>query len=55
MKRPENSYMKMHEAYTRVFQRGSHFRPVEADSGAIGSETHEFMVLAESGEASILL
>jgi len=52
----ENSYMKMHEAYTRVFQRcGLHFRPVEADSGAIGgSETHEFMVLAESGEASIL-
>ncbi|MDD4766009.1 MAG: proline--tRNA ligase [Desulfotomaculaceae bacterium] len=52
----EKSYMKMHEAYTRVFQRcGLHFRPVEADSGAIGgSETHEFMVLAESGEASIL-
>lgn len=52
----QNSYMKMHEAYTRIFQRcGLHFRPVEADSGAIGgSETHEFMVLAESGEASIL-
>ncbi|MDD4334467.1 MAG: proline--tRNA ligase [Desulfotomaculaceae bacterium] len=52
----EKSYMKMHDAYTRVFQRcGLYFRPVEADSGAIGgSETHEFMVLAESGEASIL-
>ncbi|MCL6634934.1 MAG: proline--tRNA ligase [Peptococcaceae bacterium] len=50
------SYMKMHEAYTRVFQRcGLRFRPVEADSGAIGgSTTHEFMVLAESGEASVL-
>lgn len=50
------SYMKMHEAYTRVFQRcGLRFRPVEADSGAIGgSETHEFMVLADSGEASVL-
>lgn len=50
------SYLKMHEAYTRVFERcGLSFRPVEADSGAIGgSETHEFMVLAESGEASVL-
>jgi prolyl-tRNA synthetase len=52
----ENSYMKMHEAYTNIFLRcGLRFRPVEADSGAIGgSETHEFMVLAESGEASVL-
>lgn len=50
------SYKKMHEAYTRVFQRcGLRFRPVEADSGAIGgSDTHEFMVLADSGEASVL-
>lgn len=50
------SYMKMHEAYNRVFQRcGLRFRPVEADSGAIGgNESQEFMVLAESGEASIL-
>jgi prolyl-tRNA synthetase len=52
----QTSYLKMHEAYTRIFQRcGLRFRPVEADSGAIGgSETHEFMVLAESGEASVL-
>lgn len=52
----EISYMKMHEAYTRIFQRcGLRFRPVEADSGAIGgNESHEFMVLAESGEASVL-
>jgi prolyl-tRNA synthetase len=50
------SYLKMHDAYTRIFQRcGLRFRPVEADSGAIGgTETHEFMVLAESGEASVL-
>lgn len=52
----ELSYQKMHEAYTQVFQRcGLRFRPVEADSGAIGgSDTHEFMVLADSGEAKIL-
>ncbi len=50
------SYMKMHNAYTRIFQRcGLSFRPVEADSGAIGgSDTHEFMVLADSGEAAVL-
>ncbi|MDD4168710.1 MAG: proline--tRNA ligase [Desulfotomaculaceae bacterium] len=50
------SYQKMHEAYTRIFQRcGLRFRPVEADSGAIGgSDTHEFMVLADSGEAAVL-
>lgn len=50
------SYRKMHEAYTRVFTRcGLAFRPVEADSGAIGgNDTHEFMVLAESGEATVV-
>ncbi|NMA51451.1 MAG: proline--tRNA ligase, partial [Peptococcaceae bacterium] len=52
----EISYRKMHTAYTRIFQRcGLRFRPVEADSGAIGgSDTHEFMVLADSGEATVL-
>lgn len=52
----EISYRKMHVAYTRVFERcGLRFRPVEADSGAIGgSDTHEFMVLADSGEAIVL-
>ena len=52
----ETSYRKMHEAYTQVFTRcGLCFRPVEADSGAIGgSDTHEFMVLADSGEAAVL-
>lgn len=50
------SYRKMYEAYNRIFERcGLHFRPVEADSGAIGgSTTHEFMVIAESGEAAIV-
>ncbi|SFR01692.1 proline--tRNA ligase [Desulfoscipio geothermicus] len=50
------SYNKMFEAYTNVFRRcGLQFRPVVADSGAIGgSDTHEFMVLAESGEATIV-
>ncbi|MDP6529979.1 MAG: proline--tRNA ligase [Gemmatimonadota bacterium] len=50
------TYRKMHEAYTRIFTRcGLEFRVVEADSGAIGGEVcHEFMVLAESGEATIL-
>ncbi|MDO7787053.1 proline--tRNA ligase [Desulforamulus aquiferis] len=52
----EVSYQKMHAAYTNIFTRcGVQFRPVEADSGAIGgSTTHEFMVLADSGEAAIL-
>lgn len=50
------SYDKMYEAYTKIFTRcGLLFRPVVADSGAIGgSDTHEFMVLAESGEATVV-
>ena len=50
------SYQKMYKAYRTIFKRcGLDFRPVEADSGAIGgSITHEFMVLAESGEAEIV-
>ncbi len=50
------SYTQMHKAYTSIFQRcGLNFRVVEADSGAIGgSDTHEFMVLAESGEGTVL-
>jgi prolyl-tRNA synthetase len=45
-------YWQMHEVYTRIFTRsGLHFRPVKADSGAIGgSQSHEFHVLADSGE-----
>lgn len=50
------SYQKMYEAYVNVFKRcGLTFRVVEADSGAIGGNTtHEFMVLANSGEAEIV-
>ena len=50
------SYRKMYDAYTAIFRRcGLDFRPVQADSGAIGgSVTHEFMVIAEAGEAEIV-
>lgn len=50
------SYQAMYEAYTRIFNRcGLTFRPVEADGGAIGGGyTHEFMVLADNGEATIV-
>lgn len=51
------SYRKMYEAYSRIFTRcGLKFRPVEADPGAIGGSggTHEFMVMADSGEAAIV-
>ena len=52
----EESYKSMYDAYTRIFNRcGLTFRPVEADSGAIGgSDTHEFMAIAEAGEADIV-
>ena len=52
----DREYWRMFEAYKRIFGRlGVKFRPVEADSGAIGgSFTHEFHVLAESGEDAIL-
>ena len=51
----ENTYWRMHQAYTCVFTRlGLDFRAVEADSGAIGgSLSHEFHVLAASGEDAI--
>ena len=50
------TYERMREAYRRIFERcGLRFRPVEADSGAIGGAfSHEFMVLADSGEDAIL-
>lgn len=52
----DESYKSMYDAYTRIFTRcGLTFRPVEADSGAIGgSGTHEFMAIAEAGEADIV-
>lgn len=51
----EVSYRKMFDAYNRIFQRcGLEFRCVQADSGAIGgSFSHEFMVLADTGEDTI--
>lgn len=50
------SYEAMYEAYTRIFERcGLKFRAVEADTGTIGgSYSHEFMVLAETGEDRIV-
>jgi prolyl-tRNA synthetase len=49
------SYQAMYDAYARIFTRlGLTFRPVAADTGPIGgSASHEFQVLAESGEDSI--
>ena len=53
----EVSYQKMYNAYTRIFKRcGLRFRAVEADPGAIGGNaSHEFMVLAGSGEAVVVV
>jgi prolyl-tRNA synthetase len=50
------SYQAMYQAYERIFRRcGLDFRAVEADTGAIGgSRSHEFQVLAESGEDAIV-
>ena len=49
-------YDNMFQTYKRIFTRcGLRFRPVEADTGAIGgSQSHEFQVLAESGEDAIV-
>ncbi|MBU0759762.1 MAG: proline--tRNA ligase [Candidatus Omnitrophica bacterium] len=48
----DKSYKKMYEAYEAIFKRcGLKATPVEADSGVMGGDvSHEFMVLAESGE-----
>ena len=50
------SYKKMYDAYEKIFSRcGLKFRAVEADNGAIGGgRSHEFTVLAPSGESSIV-
>jgi len=52
----DKSYDKMYNAYMRIFERcGLNFRAVEADTGSIGgSSSHEFMVLADSGEDAIV-
>lgn len=53
----EKTYQKMYDAYVRIFGRcGLDFRPVEAMTGAIGgSRSHEFQVLAQSGEDPVLV
>ena len=47
----DQSYKEMYDAYDRIFTRcGLTFRPVEADTGAIGgSNSHEFTALSEVG------
>lgn len=52
----DEAYQAMDEAYRRIFQRcGLSFTAVEADTGNIGgSESHEFMVLAETGEDAVV-
>ena len=49
------TYQVMHQAYCAIFDRlGLDYRPVEADTGAIGgAASHEFHVLADSGEDDI--
>jgi len=51
------SYDRMYEAYHRIFRRcGLDFRAVEADTGTIGgSFSHEFMVLASTGEDTLVI
>lgn len=53
----EETYKKMYDCYQNIFKRcGLEFRAVEADSGTIGgSFSHEFMVLAETGEDTIVV
>lgn len=52
----DQTYQDMYNAYSKIFTRvGLQFRPVIADSGAIGgSHTHEFMALADIGEDTIV-
>ncbi|HQU29372.1 MAG TPA: proline--tRNA ligase, partial [Nitrospirales bacterium] len=52
----KRSYQGMYDAYCRIFSRtGLRFRPVEADTGLIGGiSSHEFMVLANTGEELIV-
>ena len=51
----EKTYQTMYDAYCRIFDRlGLDYRPVIADTGSIGGEaSHEFHVLADSGEDDI--
>lgn len=51
----DKSYQEMYETYEKIFTRcGLTFRPVEADTGAIGgSNSHEFTAISEVGESEI--
>ncbi len=51
----DRSYRSMHAAYSRIFEAcGLEYSVVEADQGAIGgSSSHEFMVLADTGESAV--
>ena len=51
----QETYKVMHETYCRIFDRiGLDYRPVQADTGSIGgNQSHEFHVLADSGEDAI--
>ncbi|MDR3363081.1 MAG: proline--tRNA ligase [Desulfovibrio sp.] len=53
----EKSYRSMYDAYMEIFCRlGLKFRAVEADNGSIGGKfSHEFMVLADTGEDTIVV
>lgn len=48
------SYQNMYDTYTRIFTRmGLEFRPVQADTGAIGGNgSHEFTALTDNGKAA---
>jgi prolyl-tRNA synthetase len=52
----QREYQSMYDTYRRIFDRcGLTYRPVEADTGAIGGTmSHEFQVLADSGEDAIV-
>lgn len=52
----EQTYQNMYDAYCRIFERlGLEYRPVIADTGSIGGDaSHEFHVLAKSGEDAIV-
>jgi prolyl-tRNA synthetase len=52
----QESYRKMYDAYTRIFQRcGLRAMPVEADTGVMGGKfSHEFMVPADTGENEVV-
>jgi len=51
----KQTYQDMHQAYSNMLRRsGLAFRAVDADPGAIGGSSQEFMVLADAGEDEVL-